>query len=110
MFAFRNITCTYLEYRTLQITYEHFMFYINELASCIREKNDGELTSVDKLFGTADFNRISNYCTSQIYKTLDEFEGKCNLMVSLEFLQLCKNTVFVHLSSDRYEKFYHEKF
>ncbi|CAG8644668.1 9739_t:CDS:1 [Dentiscutata erythropus] len=109
MFLLRDVNCTYLEYRTLQTTFEMFMFYINELASCLREKDVGELTSVDKLFNTGDFSRISEYCTQQIYKTMKEFEGKCNLMVSLEFLRLCKNTVFVHLASDRYEKFFFEK-
>ncbi|CAG8806628.1 5001_t:CDS:1 [Gigaspora margarita] len=109
MFLLRDVSCTYLEYRTLQTTFEMFMFYINELASCLREKDVGELTSVDKLFNTNDFSRISDYCAQQIYKTMKEFEGKCNLMVSLEFLRLCKNTVFVHLASDRYEKFFFEK-
>ncbi|CAG8547008.1 hypothetical protein C2G38_872794 [Gigaspora rosea] len=109
MFLLRDVSCTYLEYRTLQTTFEMFMFYINELASCLRERDVGELTSVDKLFNTNDFSRISDYCTKQIYKTMKEFEGKCNLMVSLEFLRLCKNTVFVHLASDRYEKFFFEK-
>ncbi|KAF8953254.1 hypothetical protein BGZ46_003256 [Entomortierella lignicola] len=108
MFLLRDINCTYTEYRTLQTTFEMFMFYINELASCIRELKDGELTSVDKLFKTADFSRISEYCSLQIYNTMDKFEkeGGCNLMVSLEFKRLCKNTVFVHLASERYEKFY----
>ncbi|CAG8644651.1 9738_t:CDS:1 [Dentiscutata erythropus] len=106
MFLLRDVNCTYLEYRTLQTTFEMFMFYINELASCLREKDVGELTSVDKLFKTSDFSRISEYCTQQIYKMMKEFEGKCNLMVSLEFLRLCKNTIFVHLASDRYEKFF----
>ncbi|CAG8562310.1 16853_t:CDS:1 [Dentiscutata erythropus] len=109
MFLLRDVNCTYLEYRTLQTTFEMFMFYINELASCLREKDVGELTSVDKLFKTSDFSRISEYCTQQIYKTMKEFEGKCNLMVSLEFLRLCKNTVFIHLASERYEKFFFEK-
>ncbi|RIB00106.1 hypothetical protein C2G38_2235627 [Gigaspora rosea] len=109
MFLVRDVNCTYLEYRTLQTTFEEFMFYINELASCLREKDDGELTSVDKLFKSNDFSRISEYCVKQIYKALREFEGKCNLMVSLEFLRICKNTVFVHLASDRYEKFFFEK-
>ncbi|KAF0523888.1 hypothetical protein F8M41_015272 [Gigaspora margarita] len=109
MFLVRDVNCTYLEYRTLQTTFEEFMFYINELASCLREKDDGELTSVDKLFKSNDFSRISEYCVKQIYKTFREFEGKCNLMVSLEFLRICKNTVFVHLASDRYEKFFVEK-
>ncbi|KAF9429121.1 hypothetical protein BGZ76_001789 [Entomortierella beljakovae] len=108
MFLLRDINCTYLEYRSLQTTFEMFMFYINELASCIRELKDGELTSVDKLFKTGDFSRISEYCTQQLYITMDKFykEGGCNLMVVLEFKRLCKNTVFVHLASERYEKFY----
>ncbi|KAF9105669.1 hypothetical protein BGX27_009504 [Mortierella sp. AM989] len=108
MFLLRDVNCTYLEYRTLQTTFEMFMFYINELASCIRELNDGELTSVDKLFKTGDFSRISEYCSMQIYATMDKFlnESGCNLMVALEFKRLCKNTVFVHLASERYEKFY----
>lgn len=106
MFMLRDTNCTYLEYRKLQTTFEMFMFYINELASCLREKKVGELTSVDKLFRTNDFSRITEYCTSQIYSTLDEFKNKCNLMVSQEFMRLCKNTVFVHLASDRYEKFF----
>ncbi|KAF9301165.1 hypothetical protein BGZ74_007042 [Mortierella antarctica] len=108
MFHLRAISCTYLEYRTLQTTYEMFMFYINELASCLREKDVGELTSVDKLFKTSDFSRIGEYCSEQIYATMDTFsrDGGCNLMVSLEFKRLCKNTVFVHLASDRYEKFF----
>ncbi|KAG0083855.1 hypothetical protein BGZ93_009062 [Podila epicladia] len=109
MFQLRAINCTYLEYRTLQTTFEMFMFYINELASCLREKDAGELTSVDKLFKTSDFSRISEYCSEQIYATMDTFsrDGGCNLMVSLEFKRLCKNTVFVHLASDRYEKFFY---
>ncbi|CAO3568736.1 unnamed protein product [Mortierella alpina] len=106
MFLLRDVNCTYLEYRTLQTTFEMFMFYINELASCLREKDAGELTSVDKLFHTGDFSRISEYCSEQIFATMDDFSGRCNLMVSLEFKRLCKNTVFVHLSSDRYEKFF----
>ncbi|KAG0374772.1 hypothetical protein BGX24_009985 [Mortierella sp. AD032] len=108
MFMLRDINCTYLEYRTLQTTFEMFMFYINELASCLREKDDGELTSVDKLFKTADFSRITEYCTKQLYATMDSFDkdGGCNLMVALEFKRLCKNTVFVHLASERYEKFF----
>ncbi|KAG0077967.1 hypothetical protein BGZ92_001691 [Podila epicladia] len=108
MFQLRAINCTYLEYRTLQTTFEMFMFYINELASCLREKDVGELTSVDKLFKTGDFSRISEYCSEQLYVTMDTFtkNGGCNLMVSLEFKRLCKNTVFVHLASDRYEKFF----
>ncbi|KAG0051947.1 hypothetical protein BGZ83_003166 [Gryganskiella cystojenkinii] len=111
MFMLRDINCTYLEYRTMQTTFEMFMFYINELASCLREQSVGELTSVDKLFGTADFSRIAEYCSQQIFATMDKFdkEGGCNLMVSLEFKRLCKNTVFVHLASDRYEKFYAEQ-
>ncbi|KAG0049980.1 hypothetical protein BGZ83_005218 [Gryganskiella cystojenkinii] len=110
MFMLRDISCTYLEYRTLQTTFEMFMFYINELASCLREKDVGELTSVDKLFKTGDFSRISEYCSTQIYATMDNFDkgGGCNLMVALEFKRLCKNTVFVHLASDRYEKFFTE--
>ncbi|KAF9311059.1 hypothetical protein BG000_007462 [Podila horticola] len=109
MFQLRDINCTYLEYRTLQTTFEMFMFYINELASCLRERDVGELTSVDKLFKTSDFSRISEYCSKQIYSTMDTFakDGGCNLMVSLEFMRLCKNTVFVHLASDRYEKFFY---
>ncbi|KAK3834070.1 MAG: hypothetical protein J3R72DRAFT_527016 [Linnemannia gamsii] len=108
MFMLRDINCTYLEYRTLQTTFEMFMFYINELASCLREKDVGELTSVDKLFKTADFSRITEYCTRQLYATMDSFDkdGGCNLMVALEFKRLCKNTVFVHLASERYEKFF----
>jgi hypothetical protein len=108
MFLLRDVNCTYLEYRTMQTTFEMFMFYINELASCLREKDAGELTSVDKLFKTGDFSRITEYCSRQIYATLDTFskDGGCNLMVSLEFKRLCKNTVFVHLASDRYEKFF----
>ncbi|KAG0033021.1 hypothetical protein BGZ81_009578 [Podila clonocystis] len=108
MFLLRDVNCTYLEYRTMQMTFEMFMFYINELASCLREKDVGELTSVDKLFKTGDFSRISEYCSTQIYATMDTFskDGGCNLMVSLEFKRLCKNTVFVHLASDRYEKFF----
>jgi len=108
MFLLRDINCTYLEYRTLETTFEVFMFYINELASCLREKEVGEITSVDKLFCTGDFSRIVEYCSKQIFKTLNAFDGKCNDMVSLEFLRLCKNTVFVHLASDRYEKFFIE--
>ncbi|CAG8821740.1 33461_t:CDS:2, partial [Gigaspora margarita] len=103
MFMARNIKCTYLEYRKLQTTYEMVMFYINELASSIREKSVGEISSVDKFFNTSDFSRISEYCAEQLYKTVREFEGKCNLMASLEFLRLCKNTVIVHLTSERYE-------
>ncbi|KAG0035040.1 hypothetical protein BGZ82_005440 [Podila clonocystis] len=108
MFLLRDVNCTYTEYRTMQTTFEMFMFYINELASCLREKDVGELTSVDKLFKTGDFSRISEYCSRQIYATMDTFskDGGCNLMVSLEFTRLCKNTVFVHLASDRYEKFF----
>jgi hypothetical protein len=107
MFMLRDVNCTYLEYRNMQITFENFMFYINELASCIRELNDGELTSCDKLFRTNDFSRISEYCTQQIYATMDKFmNSECNLMVSLEFKRLCGNTVFVHLASERYEKFF----
>ncbi|KAF9278057.1 hypothetical protein BGZ68_008814 [Mortierella alpina] len=106
MFQLRNVNCTYLEYRTLQTTFEMFMFYINELASCLRERDVGELTSVDKLFHTGDFSRISEYCSEQIFATMEEFSGRCNRMVSLEFKRLCKNTVFVHLASDRYEKFF----
>ncbi|KAF9343063.1 hypothetical protein BGX26_006322 [Mortierella sp. AD094] len=108
MFLLRDVNCTYLEYRTLQTTFEMFMFYINEMASCIRELNVGELTSVDKLFKTNDFSRISEYCSTQIYATMDKFskEGGCNLMVALEFKRLCKNTVFVHLASERYERFF----
>ncbi|CAG8536532.1 3737_t:CDS:2, partial [Gigaspora rosea] len=87
MFLVRDVNCTYLEYRTLQTTFEMLMFYTNELASCLQEKDAGELTSVDKLFMTNDFSRISEYCVKQIYKTMKEFEGKCNLMVSLEFLR-----------------------
>ncbi|KAG0342976.1 hypothetical protein BG000_010869 [Podila horticola] len=108
MFLLRDINCTYLEYRTMQTTFEMFMFYINELASCLREKDAGELTSVDKLFKTGDFSRITEYCSKQIYATMDTFskDSGCNLMVSLEFKRLCKNTVFVHLASERYEKFF----
>ncbi|KAF9947462.1 hypothetical protein BGZ72_010535 [Mortierella alpina] len=106
MFQLRDLNCTYLEYRTLQTTFEMFMFYINELASCLRERDAGEMTSVDRLFKTGDFARISEYCSQQVFATMDDFAGRCNLMVSLEFKRLCKNTVFVHLASDRYEKFF----
>ncbi|RIB28456.1 hypothetical protein C2G38_2059284 [Gigaspora rosea] len=108
MFRTRNVSCTYLEYHLLKTIYEKFIFYINELGSCLREQGDGEITSVDMLFKTNDFSRISEYCTQQIYNTMGEIEGKCNLMVKLEFLHLCKNTVFVHLAFDRYLKCYLE--
>ncbi|CAG8582531.1 26430_t:CDS:2, partial [Racocetra persica] len=108
MFILRDINCTYLEYRTLQTTFEMFEFYLNELASCLREKNDGELSSVDQFFQTNDFSKIAEYCTKQIYETMKEFEGKCNIMVSLEFMRLCKNSVLLHLASSRYEKFFNE--
>ncbi|CAG8791029.1 18962_t:CDS:1, partial [Gigaspora rosea] len=63
-------------YHLLKTIYEKFIFYINELGSCLREQGDGEITSVDMLFKTNDFSRISEYCTQQIYNTMGEIEGK----------------------------------
>lgn len=108
MFHLRDLQCNYLEYWFLKNKFELFMFYINELASCLRERNVGELSSVDKLFMTSDFERIAEYCVRQIYNSLDDIDTGCNLMLKLEFLRLCKNTVFVHLASHRYERFYSE--
>jgi hypothetical protein len=38
MFHLRDLQCNYLEYWFLKNKFELFMFYINELASCLREK------------------------------------------------------------------------
>lgn len=108
MFHLRYLQCNYLEYWFLKNKFELFMFYINELASCLRERDVGELSSVDKLFMTSDFERITEYCVKQIYISLNDIDTGCNLMLKLEFLRLCKNTVFVHLASHRYERFYSE--
>lgn len=108
MFHLRDLQCNYLEYWFLKNKFELFMFYINELASCLRERDVGELSSVDKLFMTSDFERITEYCVKQIYISLNDIDTGCNLMLKLEFLRLCKNTVFVHLASHRYERFYSE--